>query len=60
MSVEQLVDLGYDKKLVKKIEQLIYTSEHKRFQSAPGITLTGKSFWLERRYPIVNQWRDKS
>ena len=32
--------------------------EYKRFQSAPGTRLSKKAFWLDRRYPIVNRWRD--
>ena len=49
---------GFDHATVKKVEHLIYISEYKRFQSAPGTRLTKKSFWLDRRYPIVNRWRD--
>jgi len=60
LSIQNCVEQGYDKKLVEKIENLIYLSEYKRFQAAPGITLTGRSFWLDRRYPIVNQWRDRN
>ena len=60
LSIQSCVEQGFDKKLVEKIENLIYLSEYKRFQAAPGITLTGRSFWLDRRYPIVNQWRDRN
>jgi NAD+ synthase len=45
---------------VKKVERLIYLAEYKRFQSAPGPRLTKRAFWLDRRYPIVNRWRDPS
>ena len=27
--------------------------------SAPGVRLSQKAFWLDRRYPIVNRWRDR-
>lgn len=57
-SVSDVVALGYDRDTVKKIERLIYLSEYKRFQSAPGARLTERAFWLDRRYPIVNRWRD--
>ena len=59
-SVAEVVAMGYDRETVKKVEHLIYISEYKRFQSAPGARLTPRSFWLDRRYPIVNQWRDPS
>ena len=57
-SVQDVVALGYAREMVQKVEQLIYISEFKRFQSAPGTRLTMRSFWLDRRYPIVNRWRD--
>ena len=60
LSVGDLVNRGFDKETVKVIESLIYGSEHKRYQAAPGVHLTDKSFWLGRRYPIIQKWRDKS
>jgi NAD+ synthase len=58
MSVGEIVALGFDRATVKKIEHLLYIAEYKRFQSAPGVRLTQKAFWLDRRYPIANRWRD--
>ncbi len=60
MSVADLVAKGHDRALVQRIERLIFLSEYKRFQSAPGARLTIRAFWLDRRYPIVNRWRDRS
>ncbi|MBF9029275.1 NAD+ synthase [Rhodobacterales bacterium HKCCE3408] len=59
-SVAEVVAAGYDREWVKKVENLIYISEYKRFQSAPGARLTERAFWLDRRYPIVNRWRDNT
>jgi NAD+ synthase len=59
-SVADLVAEGHDRTTVKKVENLLYQSEYKRFQSAPGTRLTSRAFWLDRRYPIVNRWRDES
>ncbi|WP_147127278.1 NAD+ synthase [Shimia ponticola] len=59
-SVADCVAAGYDRETVKRVEHLIYISEYKRFQSAPGARLTERAFWLDRRYPIVNRWRDPS
>ncbi|MEM8802865.1 MAG: NAD+ synthase, partial [Pseudomonadota bacterium] len=59
-SVAEVVEMGFDRETVKKVERLIYIAEYKRFQSAPGARLTKKAFWLDRRYPIVNRWRDPS
>lgn len=60
LSVAEIVAQGYDHATVKRVERLIYMSEYKRFQSAPGTRLTKRAFWLDRRYPMVNQWRDPS
>ena len=59
LSVADVVAMGYDQATVKKVEALIYASEWKRHQSAPGVKLTRRAFWLDRRYPIVNRWRDR-
>ena len=49
---------GYDHATVKKVESLIYISEYKRYQSAPGTRLTRRALSFDRRYPLVNRWRD--
>ncbi|MFV0512947.1 MAG: NAD+ synthase [Jhaorihella sp.] len=59
-SISDCVAAGFGRETAKRVEQLIYASEYKRFQSAPGPRLTMRSFWLDRRYPIVNRWRDPS
>ena len=59
LSVEDLRKKGYKNETVKMVESLIYGSEYKRYQAAPGVHLTDKSFWLGRRYPIVQKWRDE-
>ena len=60
LSLAEIVAKGHDPATVKRVEQLLYTSEWKRFQSAPGVRLTQKAFWLDRRYPMVMRWRDPS
>ncbi|MEM8728894.1 MAG: NAD+ synthase [Pseudomonadota bacterium] len=59
-SIADCVAAGFDRVTAQKIERLVYMSEYKRFQSAPGARLTKRAFWLDRRYPIVNRWRDPS
>ena len=58
-STSDCLKAGYNKSDVSKVEKLLYESEYKRFQSAPGTRLSQRAFWLDRRYPIVNKWRDK-
>ena len=59
-SVADIVARGYDRATVQRVEALVYGAEWKRFQSAPGTRLTSRAFWLDRRYPLVNRWRDPS
>jgi NAD+ synthase len=58
MSVADLVADGFDRDTVLRVQALVYGAEWKRFQAAPGPRLTKRAFWLDRRYPIVNRWRD--
>ncbi len=58
LSVADLVAQGFERATVKRVEHLLYISEYKRFQSAPGTRLTPKAFWLDRRYPIAMRFRD--
>ncbi|MBT9384622.1 NAD+ synthase [Pseudooceanicola sp. CBS1P-1] len=58
-SVADCVAAGYAEADARRVQHLIYISEYKRFQSAPGTRLTERAFWLDRRYPIANRWRDQ-
>jgi len=60
LSVSELVAAGHDLENVKKIERLLYLAEYKRRQSPPGVKVTKKNFGRDRRYPIVNRFRDGS
>ncbi len=60
LSTDEIIAGGHDRETVMKVQGLLYISEYKRFQSAPGVKLTQRAFWLDRRYPIVNRWRDRS
>ncbi len=57
-SVAELIAAGFDAATVKRIEHLLYLAEYKRYQSPPGTRLTARAFGTDRRYPIVNRWRE--
>ena len=59
MRVCEIVARGHDLETVKKIERLLYLAEYKRRQAAPGVKVTRKNFGRDRRYPIVNRFRDQ-
>ncbi|MDE3176775.1 MAG: NAD+ synthase [Pseudomonadota bacterium] len=58
MRVSEIVAQGYDPDTVRRIERLLYLAEYKRRQSAPGVKVGPKNFGRDRRYPIVNRFRD--
>ncbi|MDO5613650.1 MAG: NAD+ synthase [Paracoccus sp. (in: a-proteobacteria)] len=58
LSLRELVDQGFDAQTVDKVQRLLFASEWKRYQAAPGPRISTKAFWLDRRYPLVNRWRD--
>ncbi|MTH63250.1 NAD+ synthase [Paracoccus shanxieyensis] len=59
LALKDLVAQGFDAETVKRVETLLYGSEWKRYQAAPGPRISTKAFWLDRRYPLVNRWRDQ-
>lgn len=59
LALADLVALGFDADTVRKVEMLLYVSEWKRYQAAPGPRISPRAFWLDRRYPLVNRWRDR-
>jgi NAD+ synthase len=59
-SVDDIVEKGFDRKTVERIEHLLYLAEYKRRQSAPGVKTTKKQFGRDRRYPITNKFRDRT
>ena len=58
-SIDACVAQGFSRQEALRVQNLLYASEYKRFQAAPGTRLSARGFWLDRRYPIVNAWREK-
>ena len=57
-STASIVAAGFDRETVMKVERMLYLAEYKRRQAAPGVKVTLKNFGRDRRYPIVNRFRD--
>jgi NAD+ synthase len=53
-----IVARGHSPETVKKVERLLYLAEYKRRQAAPGVKITERNFGRDRRYPIVNRFRE--
>ena len=58
MGVDEIIARGHSREVVKRIEHLLYIAEYKRRQAAPGVKITARNFGRDRRYPIVNRFRD--
>ncbi len=58
MSVPDIIARGHAPEVVKKVERLLYISEYKRRQAAPGVKISSKNFGRDRRYPITNRFRE--
>jgi NAD+ synthase len=56
--ISTIVAAGFDGDTVMRIERMLHLAEYKRRQAAPGVKVTLKSFGRDRRYPIVNRFRD--
>lgn len=56
MSYQEIVNKGFDSKMVSAIINMVDKSEYKRRQSAIGTKISQKSFGRERRYPLIHNW----
>jgi NAD+ synthase (glutamine-hydrolysing) len=57
--VEEIVGMGYDEAVVKRIVTLVDRNEYKRRQAPPGIKVTSRAFGRDRRLPITNRYRNR-
>ncbi len=52
--IEDIVAVGYDIDVVRKVVGLVDRNEYKRRQAAPGVRITLRAFGRDRRYPITS------
>jgi NAD+ synthase (glutamine-hydrolysing) len=53
----EIVELGHDEQLVRRITRLVDLAEYKRRQSPPGVRVSAKAFGKDRRMPITSGYR---
>ncbi len=58
-TLDEIVARGFDAATVERVQRLLYASEYKRRQAPPGVKLGPRAFGRDRRYPIVNGFRDR-
>ncbi len=58
-TLDEIVSRGLPAADVERVQRLLYGSEYKRRQAPPGVKIGLKAFGRDRRYPLVNGFRDK-
>lgn len=58
-TLDEIVARGHAPETVERIQRLLYLSEYKRRQAPPGVKIGARAFGRDRRYPIVNGYRDR-
>jgi NAD+ synthase len=57
-SIAAIVERGFARETVTRVQRMLYAAEYKRRQAAPGVKITRKSFGRDRRYPLTNAFRE--
>lgn len=58
LPIANIVARGHDIETVRRVENLLYVSEYKRRQAAPGVKISARNFGRDRRYPVTNRFRE--
>ena len=53
-SVDEIVEMGYDRAVVGRILGLVKRAEYKRRQAPPGVRISRRAFGRDWRYPITS------
>ena len=53
---EEIIEMGYNAKLVRRILRMVNINEFKRYQTAPVLRVSRKAFGMGRRMPIVGKY----
>ena len=56
--IADIVAEGFERDTVMRVDRMLNLAEYKRRQAAPGVKVTLRNFGRDRRYPIVNKFRD--
>ena len=56
--IADIVAAGFERDTVMRVDRMLNLAEYKRRQAAPGVKVTLRNFGRDRRYPIVNCFRD--
>ena len=57
LSVAEIAALGYDRKIVIRVLEMVKRNEYKRRQAPPGVRISSRAFGRDWRYPITSGYR---
>ena len=57
LSVDEIVELGYDRATVVRVLEMVRRNEYKRRQAPPGVRISARAFGRDWRYPITSGYR---
>ena len=58
LSVSQIVERGFARETVVRVQRMLFAAEYKRRQAPPGVKITSRNFGRDRRYPLTNAFRE--
>ncbi|MDX1667680.1 MAG: NAD(+) synthase, partial [Saprospiraceae bacterium] len=53
---QDIIDMGFDQEIVRKVLRLVNINEFKRYQTPPALRVSRKAFGMGRRMPIVAKY----
>jgi NAD+ synthase (glutamine-hydrolysing) len=56
-SLREMVAMGFDEAMVRRVVRMVDRNEYKRRQAPPGVRITARAFGKDRRLPITNKYQ---
>lgn len=56
LSVDEIVERGFDRVVVIRVLEMVKRNEYKRRQAPPGIRISSRAFGRDWRYPITSKY----
>jgi NAD+ synthase (glutamine-hydrolysing) len=58
--LEEMLAMGFDESLIRRVMHMVDRNEYKRRQAPPGVKITPRAFGRDRRLPISNRFADSA
>ncbi|MDG2376256.1 MAG: NAD+ synthase [Woeseiaceae bacterium] len=56
LSVQEIVEKGFDRDVVVRVLEMVKRNEYKRRQAPPGVRISSRAFGRDWRYPITSKY----